>query len=184
LALQLEKLFVYSLIWSVGGLLEFEDRVRFDSWLRDIDTNHVMPEVEEGETVFEYFVNVSTFEWEKWRPPQWEYPNTEVLDFSNLLVPTMDSTRALFLLRMLHKQRRAVLMVGAEGTAKTSTALMFFTELDPVKTAVKRINFSSATTPFMCQNSIEVELDKRGGKNFGPPGGKKMTIFMDDVSMP
>lgn len=36
----------------------------------------------------------------------------------------------------------------------------------------------------MCQNSIEVELDKRGGKNFGPPGGKKMTIFMDDVSMP
>lgn len=74
----------------------------------------------------------------RWRPPLWEYPNTEVLDFSNLLVPTMDSTRALFLLRMLHKQRKAVLMVGAEGTAKTSTALMFFTELDPVKTAVKR----------------------------------------------
>lgn len=24
--LELEKLFVYSLIWSVGGLLEFEDR--------------------------------------------------------------------------------------------------------------------------------------------------------------
>lgn len=74
----------------------------------------------------------------RWRPPLWEYPCTDVLDFSNLLVPTMDSTRALFLLRMLHKQRKAVLMVGAEGTAKTSTALMFFSELDPVKTAVKR----------------------------------------------
>ncbi|CAM9125412.1 unnamed protein product [Ectocarpus sp. 4 AP-2014] len=184
LAIELEKLFVYSLIWSVGGLLEFEDRVKFDQWMRALDNNHVMPDLAEGETIFEYYVNLGTFEWEKWRPPLWEYPSTDVLDFSNLLVPTMDSTRALFLLRMLHKQRKAVLMVGAEGTAKTSTALMFFTELDPVKTAVKRINFSSATTPFMCQNSIEVELDKRGGKNFGPPGGKKMTIFMDDLSMP
>ena len=79
-----------------------------------------------------------TLVYSRWRPPLWEYPSTEVLDFSNLLVPTMDSTRALFLLRMLHKQRKAVLMVGAEGTAKTSTALMFFSELDPVKTAVKR----------------------------------------------
>jgi len=36
----------------------------------------------------------------------------------------------------------------------------------------------------MTQISIESELDKRGGKSFGPPGGKKMTIFMDDLSMP
>lgn len=28
LPIELEKLFVYSLIWSVGGLLEFEDRWR------------------------------------------------------------------------------------------------------------------------------------------------------------
>lgn len=26
IAVELEKLFVYSLVWSVGGLLEFEDR--------------------------------------------------------------------------------------------------------------------------------------------------------------
>ena len=85
----------------------------------------------------------------RWRPPTWEYPNTDVLDFSNLLVPTMDSTRALFLLRMLHKQRKAVLMVGAEGTAKTSTALMFFSELDPVKTAVKRHVFEIKTNRYL-----------------------------------
>ena len=40
-------------------------RVKFDQWMRALDKNKVMPEVEEGETIFEYFVNLGTFEWEK-----------------------------------------------------------------------------------------------------------------------
>ena len=37
---------------------------------------------------------------------------------------------------------------------------------------------------FGAQNAVEAELDKRGGKNFGPPNGNKMTFFIDDMSMP
>lgn len=93
---------------------------------------------QEGETIYEYFVNLKTMQvrqppsvtiatstmtppssirltcwpgprrcllwlllqWEQWRPPTWTYPQSEKLDFSNLLVPTMDSTRALFLLQV------------------------------------------------------------------------------------
>lgn len=40
-------------------------RVKFDQWMRALDKNKVMPEVEEGETIFEYYVNLGTFEWEK-----------------------------------------------------------------------------------------------------------------------
>jgi len=181
--LEYERVFVYSLCWSVGGLLEAEDRMKFDQWLRDNDTNGVMPTVEEGETIYEYFINDDK-QWEKWRPEKWTYPEGENLDFSNLLVPTMDSTRALYVTQNIHKQQGAVLICGAEGTAKTSVMLMFLASQDPAKMMTKRINFSSATTPGMAQNSIEAELDKRGGKNYGPPNGKKMTILFDDVSMP
>jgi len=181
---QMEMFFLYSLCWSVGGLLEAEDRMKFDQWLRDRDSENVMPEVGEGETIFEYFVNSETLNWELWKPPSWSYPEGEKLDFSNLLVPTMDSTRALYVTKNIHKQKGAVLVVGAEGTAKTSVNLMFLGEQDPKSMLTKRINFSSATTPFMAQYSIEAELDKRSGKNFGPPNGKSMTIFFDDVSMP
>ena len=189
LALAMEKLFMYSLCWSLGALLEQEDRVKFHHWLAAHDTNHLLPTIEEeSETIYEYFVNLKSLVWEKWRPPLWTYPSSsspnDRLDFSNLLVPTMDSTRASFLLQQLHKQRKPILVVGAEGTAKTSTNLMFLKTLPTDINVVKRINFSSATTPFMCQHAIETELDKRGGRSFGPPGGKRMTIFMDDLSMP
>ncbi|KAL7522596.1 hypothetical protein ACHAWX_007291 [Stephanocyclus meneghinianus] len=180
----MERIFVYCLCWSVGALLEAEDRMKFDSWLRQRDSNQIMPKVQQGETIYEYFVNAVTGEWEKWKPPAWAYPDSEKLDFSNLLVPTMDSTRAQHVIRTIHRQKGPVLVVGAEGTAKTSTQLMFLAEQDNNFMLTKRINFSSATTPGMAQFSIETELDKRGGKNFGPPNGKKMTIFFDDVSMP
>ena len=183
--LRYEKIFLYSLFWTVGGLLESEQRVKFDAFMRTYDKNGVFPVCGPNETVYEYFISADKGEWTVWRPPTWTYPTgTQKLDFSNLLVPTMDSTRACYNMMHLHKQKKSVCMVGAEGTAKTSTALMFFLTLDPQEMLVKRVNFSSATTPFMVQSTIEVELEKRGGKNFGPPGGKAMTIFMDDLSMP
>ncbi|KAF1318062.1 Dynein heavy chain, partial [Globisporangium splendens] len=145
----------------------------------------LLPKCEPGQTVYEYFVHPQTYEWKVWRPPKWDYPkDSKTLDFSNLLVPTMDSVRTLYLIENLHKQRKPVLMVGGPGTAKTSSALMFFNDLNPDHMMIKRVNFSSATTAFMFQNAVESELDKRGGKSFGPPGGKKMTVFLDDLSMP
>ena len=183
---ELERMFVFCIVWTVGGVLETADRIKFDEFLRTIDSD-VLPQCSPGLTIYEYRVNTSSLEWERWTPPEWHYPDLasdQKLDFSNLLVPTMDTTRSLYLIETMTKQKLDVLMIGGPGTAKTSTGLLYFTSLDPNTMTSKLVNFSSATTPGMFQANIESGLDKRGGKSFGPPNGMSSTIFMDDLSMP
>lgn len=113
-----------------------------------------------------------------------------------MLIPTGESTRTEFIidkiasLNPMRDQKRKepghlnTLLVGSPGTAKTSVALMYCSKFDSEQMLFKRINFSSATTPFNFQESIEAEVEKKQVRTFTPPGGKKMTVFIDDISMP
>jgi dynein heavy chain len=76
------------------------------------------------------------------------------------------------------------LLVGGPGTAKTSTILMVVQKYDNAVMLLKRINFSSATSPRNYQDAIEAEVEKKQVKTYTPPENKNMTVFLDDVSMP
>jgi len=146
------------------------------------------------ETVFDYYVDPNVKGWKQWEAEQWQPPKR--LAFSQLLIPTIDSTRAEFLIKkiaglpLMRSEKRkeagqlSTILVGGPGTAKTSVILMYMNKFDSSQMLFKRINFSSATTPYNFQESMDSEVERKQSRTFVPPGGKRMTVFLDDMSMP
>lgn len=57
--MQLERLFVFCLMWSLGALLELEDRDKLEAFIKTHASKIDVPHTRPGETMFEYMVNSS-----------------------------------------------------------------------------------------------------------------------------
>ena len=182
---QLGRLYVFALMWSLGALLELYDRKKLEEFLVEKSALD-LPKVKSDETIFEYVVSAETGEWEHWnnRVTSYNYPKDSVPEYSSILVPNVDNVRTDFLIETISKQDKAILLIGEQGTAKTVIIKSFCSKYDPEAHSFKSFNFSSASTPYMFQRTIESYVDKRVGSTYGPPGGKKMTVFVDDINMP
>ncbi|KAM4579488.1 dynein axonemal heavy chain 8-like, partial [Fundulus diaphanus] len=181
----LERLFVFCVMWSVGAILELEDRDKLEEYMRGHDSKIDLPRTKPGETMFEYMIDTNG-EWCHWSNHigEYVYPTDDVPDYTSILVPNVDNTRTSFLLETIAKQRKAVLLIGEQGTAKTVMIKAYAKKQDPETDLFKSLNFSSATEPIMFQRTVESYIEKRVGSTYGPPGGRRMTVFVDDINMP
>ncbi|XP_076826555.1 dynein axonemal heavy chain 5 isoform X2 [Brachyhypopomus gauderio] len=184
----MERLYVFALMWSVGAVLELHDRKKMESWLRRHDNIHLdLPDIpsDSEDTMFDYHVT-SDGQWVHWssRVEEYIYPTDYTPVYSSILVPNVDNVRTDFLIQTIAKQGKAVLLIGEQGSAKTVIIKSFLARYDPESHSSKSLNFSSATTPLMFQRSVESYVDKRMGATYGPPAGKKMSVFIDDINMP
>ncbi len=46
------------------------------------------------------------------------------------------------------------------------------------------MNFSSRTTSMDVQRNLEANVEKRTKDTYGPPPGKRLIVFIDDMNMP
>ncbi|XP_029442962.1 dynein heavy chain 5, axonemal-like [Rhinatrema bivittatum] len=179
------RLFVFAVMWSVGALLELDDRAKMEMFLRNHSATLELPAANGDETIFEFVINDGG-QWEHWskKVPEYTYPKDSIPEYTSILVPNVDNVRTDFLMHTIMKQGKAVLLIGEQGTAKTVMIKGYSSKYDPELHVTKALNFSSATLPNMFQRSIESYIDKRMGTTYGPPAGKKMTVFIDDINMP
>lgn len=99
------------------------------------------------------------------------------------MVHTAETTRVRYFLDLLLEKRRPVMLVGNAGTGKTVLINDKIASLSD-DYMVTNVPFNFYTTSEMLQQILEKPLEKKTGKNYGPPGNKKLIYFIDDMNMP
>jgi dynein heavy chain len=77
-----------------------------------------------------------------------------------------------------------VLLVGNTGTGKTVAAQQEIATLDETAWTSCTLNCSAQTSSEIVQGIIEGRVEKRIKNKFGPPGNRRMMLFVDDMNMP
>ncbi|KAJ3608419.1 hypothetical protein NHX12_025466, partial [Muraenolepis orangiensis] len=199
-AVWLQGLFLFAVVWGVGGTIDGDSRKKFDTFYRLLITgtmqehprpksvkltkNNLFPE--RGSVYDYYFLKQGPGEWNVWTdsvtkeesiiPPE--------ANVSDLIIPTMETARQLFFLRTYLAQEVSVLFVGPTGTGKSVISNRFLVTLPKERYTPNCINFSARTTANQIQDIVMAKLDRRRKGVFGPPVGKKCVVYVDDLNMP
>lgn len=111
----LQRIIIFAHMWSLGALLELEDRKKLEEWMKENVSNLPLPPASGDDTIFEYMVG-ETGDWEHWSGlvPEYVYPSDSVPEYTGILVPNVDNVRSDYLIGTISKQGKAVLLIGEQ----------------------------------------------------------------------
>lgn len=191
----IECLFLTALYNSVGASLLADDRPDFDTFIKK---QCAMMPIEDSKeeraqfrnfpisfpTLYDYFLDLKARQWVAWEWLVPEYIHDRSKRFSEILVPTVDTVRTTYSLQLMNEIKRPIILVGETGTSKTAIIQDFLRQLNTDVYILLNINFSSRTSSMDVQRNLESSVEKRTKDIYGPPMGKKLICFMDDLNMP
>ncbi|PNJ88261.1 DNAH17 isoform 1 [Pongo abelii] len=180
-----ELYFVFACFWAFGGAM-FQDqlvdyRVEFSKWW--INEFKTIKFPSQG-TIFDYYIDPDTKKFLPWtdKVPSFELDPDVPLQAS--LVHTTETIRIRYFMDLLMEKSWPVMLVGNAGTGKSVLMGDKLESLNTDNYLVQAVPFNFYTTSAMLQGVLEKPLEKKSGRNYGPPGTKKLVYFIDDMNMP
>jgi dynein heavy chain len=179
-----ELYFVFAAVWAFGGSM-FQDqlidyRVEFSKWWVTEFKTIKFPS--QG-TVFDYYLDNETKKFLSWQDKVPKFEFDPEMPLQAVLVHTAETSRYRFFMDLLMANLRPVMLVGNAGSGKTVLVQDKLSGLGE-EFLVTTIPFNHYTTAAMLQAVMEKPLEKKAGRNYGPPGTKKLIYFIDDMNMP
>ncbi|TRY96398.1 hypothetical protein DNTS_010073 [Danionella cerebrum] len=179
-----ELYFVFACVWAFGGAL-FQDhlidyRSEFSRWWCKEMRAVKFPS--QG-SVFDYYIDPNTKRFTPWseRTPPFELEPD--IPLQTVLVHSAETICLTYFIELLLQKGKPVMLVGNAGVGKT---ILVWDKIAKLKEEfmVSKVPFNYYTTSAMLQRVLEKPLEKKAGRNFAPPGNKKLIYFVDDLNMP
>ena len=183
----IERYFLFSAMWAFGGALATDKQVDFmrvfNHHFRLIAKSIKFPE---AGTILDYYIDPASGDVIPWQDKVSGFTSMSQQDsYAVVMVPTADTVRLTYLMDMLVKNNRPVMMIGSAGTGKTMLVNDYLSSLTVAEENYKyvTINMNFYTDSSALQQQLEQSLDKRSGKSYGPNSGK-LIYFIDDLNLP
>ncbi|KAJ1496536.1 hypothetical protein HMI55_006039, partial [Coelomomyces lativittatus] len=126
----LEAIFIQSIVWSIGSLIIERHRIQFCECIKklgELTLINAGGTVNVGElpgtdkSLYDYKFDIEDNQWKPWSRYVEPYQHDRNLAFHQILVPTTDTQRYIWLLEKVVSLKKPVLFVGDVGTSKTVT---------------------------------------------------------------
>ncbi|KAK3274277.1 hypothetical protein CYMTET_17534, partial [Cymbomonas tetramitiformis] len=192
----METYFVFAAVWAFGGGLSIKDgtdyRDRFSRWWKAEWKTVKFPGVPGGSGtkrsagVFEFFVDPATHAWAMWTHQLEPFHYTPGTPLGNVAVPTVETVALEHVMELLFGKLHPLLLIGNAGSGKTQLIKGALRRLTATSSEmqVATINLNYYTDAVQMQTVMEQPLEKKAGKNYGPPGISYLVYFIDDLNMP
>eukprot|EP00066_Takifugu_rubripes_P027828 XP_011617094.1 PREDICTED: dynein heavy chain 9, axonemal [Takifugu rubripes] len=180
-----ELYFVFAAVWAFGGAL-FQDqlidcRMQFSKWW--VTEFKAIKFPSQG-TVFDYYIDPESKKFEPWSKMVPRFEIDADIPLQVCLVHTTETIRIRYFMDRLLERQRPLMLVGNAGTGKSVLVGEKLGSMDTEKYVLKNVPFNYYTTSAMLQAMLEKPLEKKAGRNYGPPGSKRLIYFLDDMNMP
>jgi dynein heavy chain len=173
----------YAFTWGLGGQLTQKSKEKFDSVIRE---EWKQAQIPLNGTCFDFFYDMKKEKvFKPWAGKVQPFVYDKEASFFDLMVPTVDTTKYAFLLETLMSMRKPMFFTGNTGVGKSAMIANQLAVMKARETIMPIfINMSAQTSSGRTQVTVEEKLEKKGRTAIGPPVGKKLAVFVDDINMP
>ena len=182
----IHMIFIYAMTWSIGANIDDNSRPKFNDYIQGECQSLFQRCTSPLENVYDAAIDMENASWASWTSKTKPFQYDAKASYFSMLVPTADTTRYRYLLDQLLIANIPVLLMGETGVGKSVVAQAFLDEM--TKTTDKftscTIGYSAQTKPQNLRDVFETKLEKKRKNLLGPPAGKQMLCFIDDLNMP